>query len=91
MKQDGGENDLVERIKKSSYFAPIHERLSELLNPALFTGRAAKQVYILQLLFKIILFVLYLLQVDEFLSEEVQPALLHYKEHLDVHTAELTI
>ncbi|XP_019849264.1 PREDICTED: adenylosuccinate lyase-like isoform X2 [Amphimedon queenslandica] len=72
VKQDGGENDLVERIKKSSYFAPIHERLSELLNPALFTGRAAEQV-------------------DEFLSEEVQPALLHYKEHLDVHTAELTI
>ena len=46
VKQDGGENDLVERIRKSSYFAPIHDRLSELLNPALFTGRAAEQVWI---------------------------------------------
>lgn len=44
MKQDGGENDLVKRIKESSYFSPIHDKLSELLDPKSFTGRAAEQV-----------------------------------------------
>ncbi len=44
VKQHGKENDLVERIKKEAYFAPIHDKLSELLDPATFTGRAPQQV-----------------------------------------------
>lgn len=44
VKQEGGDNDLVERIQKSEYFAPIHEQLEELLNPSTFVGRAPSQV-----------------------------------------------
>lgn len=44
VKQEGGDNDLVERIQKSEYFAPIHEQLKELLNPSTFVGRAPSQV-----------------------------------------------
>ncbi|XP_071477011.1 adenylosuccinate lyase-like [Diadema antillarum] len=44
VKEQGGDNDLVERIKATPYFAPIHNRLTELLNPATFIGRAPEQV-----------------------------------------------
>lgn len=44
VKQEGKENDLVERIKASSYFAPIHSQIDSLLNPATFIGRAPQQV-----------------------------------------------
>lgn len=44
VKQEGGENDLVERIKASSYFAPIHDHIDTLLDPATFIGRAPQQV-----------------------------------------------
>ncbi len=44
MKQGGGDNDMVERIKKTAYFSPIHAQLSKLLDPATFTGRAPQQV-----------------------------------------------
>ena len=44
VKQHGKENDLVERIKNEAYFAPIHDKLSELLDPSTFTGRAPQQV-----------------------------------------------
>ncbi len=44
VKNDGGENDLIARIRASEYFAPIHERLGELLDPAAFVGRAPEQV-----------------------------------------------
>ncbi|KAK7073175.1 hypothetical protein SK128_008542 [Halocaridina rubra] len=44
VKQEGGENDLVERIKSSSYFAPIHDQIGSLLDPSTFIGRAPEQV-----------------------------------------------
>ncbi|KAL4239768.1 hypothetical protein ACF0H5_000571 [Mactra antiquata] len=44
VKQQGGDNDLVERIKKSSYFIPIHSQLNKILDPSTFTGRAPDQV-----------------------------------------------
>lgn len=44
MKQHGLDNDLVERIKKDPYFAPILPQLDDLLDPSSFVGRAPKQV-----------------------------------------------
>ena len=44
VKQLGLENDLVERIRASEYFAPLRDRLDELLNPVTFIGRATQQV-----------------------------------------------
>ena len=44
VKQHGKDNDLVERIKNDSYFAPILGQLGEILNPKTFTGRAGDQV-----------------------------------------------
>ncbi|WAQ96078.1 PUR8-like protein [Mya arenaria] len=43
VKQEGGDNDLVERIKKSQYFKPIHAQLEAILDPSTFTGRAPSQ------------------------------------------------
>ncbi|XP_048754650.2 adenylosuccinate lyase-like isoform X2 [Ostrea edulis] len=43
VKQEGGDNDLVDRIKKSDYFKPIHDELSSLLDPKTFIGRAPSQ------------------------------------------------
>ncbi|XP_072035796.1 adenylosuccinate lyase-like [Amphiura filiformis] len=44
VKQAGGDNDMVQRIKKTAYFSPIHAQLDKLLNPSTFTGRAQQQV-----------------------------------------------
>lgn len=44
MKQLGLENDLIERIRKDSYFDPIVSDLDSLLDPASFIGRAPEQV-----------------------------------------------
>lgn len=44
VKQHGKDNDLIERIKKDSYFAPILNELNTLLDPKTFTGRASEQV-----------------------------------------------
>lgn len=44
VKQHGRENDLVERIKRSAYFVPIHAELDKLLDPFSFVGRAPNQV-----------------------------------------------
>lgn len=44
MKQHGLDNDLVDRIKKDSYFAPILPQLDILLDPSTFVGRAPEQV-----------------------------------------------
>ena len=49
VKQHGCENDLVERIKQSKYFSPIHAHLDDFLNPATFIGRAPQQVLICDL------------------------------------------
>ena len=44
VKEEGGENDLIERIRNEPYFAPIVPRLDALLDPKSFTGRAPEQV-----------------------------------------------
>ncbi|MDR1906219.1 MAG: adenylosuccinate lyase, partial [Clostridiales bacterium] len=44
VKEKGGDNDLVERIKGEKLFAPVHGKLDEILNAKNFTGRAEKQV-----------------------------------------------
>ncbi|CAG8629531.1 4242_t:CDS:2, partial [Ambispora leptoticha] len=44
VKEEGGENDLIERIKKNEYFKPIWEELDNLLDPKTFIGRAPQQV-----------------------------------------------
>ena len=44
VKLEGLENNLVEEIKKNSYFAPIHSKIDKLLDPATFIGRAPSQV-----------------------------------------------
>ncbi|XP_053325730.1 adenylosuccinate lyase [Spea bombifrons] len=44
VKQDGGDNDLILRIRSDPYFAPIHSQLEQLLDPKSFTGRAPQQV-----------------------------------------------
>ena len=44
VKEEGGENDLIERIRNEPYFAPIVPRLAELLDPSSFIGRAPQQV-----------------------------------------------
>lgn len=67
MKQEGGDNDLVQRIARSSYFEPIHNQLESLLDPSTFIGRAPEQV-------------------DEFLKEEVQPALAKYPGLVNIMT-----
>ena len=46
VKQHGLENDLVDRIRASEYFAPIQEKLEDLLKPSTFIGRAPQQVHI---------------------------------------------
>lgn len=45
VKQEGNENDLLERIKTSAYFQPIVPQLDELLIPSTFVGRAPQQVF----------------------------------------------
>jgi adenylosuccinate lyase len=41
---EGGENDLIERIKNTKYFEPIWAELPALLDPSTFIGRAPQQV-----------------------------------------------
>ncbi|CAI5755738.1 unnamed protein product [Candida verbasci] len=43
VKQKGGDNDLIERIKKTEYFKPIWDDLDSLLDPKTFVGRAPQQ------------------------------------------------
>ncbi len=44
VKQHGKDNDLVERIKKDAYFAPILDKLDHILDASTFIGRAPEQV-----------------------------------------------
>ncbi|CAH1793757.1 unnamed protein product [Owenia fusiformis] len=44
VKEQGGDNDLVERVKSTAYFEPIHAILDSLLDPSSFIGRAPQQV-----------------------------------------------
>lgn len=43
VKQQGGENDLIDRIRADNFFEPIWADLDELLNPSTFVGRAPEQ------------------------------------------------
>lgn len=41
VKGEGKPNDLIERIRNTAYFAPVHDILDEVLDPALYVGRSA--------------------------------------------------
>ena len=43
VKQEGGENNLIDLIKADALFAPVHDRLDELLDGKNFVGRAPSQ------------------------------------------------
>lgn len=42
----GSDNDLIERVQSTTFFAPIHDELPQLLDPKTFIGRAPEQVVI---------------------------------------------
>lgn len=44
VKQEGGDNDLLTRVQKDPYFAPILGQLDAILDPKTFIGRAPQQV-----------------------------------------------
>uniref|UniRef100_A0A8C3KQ28 Adenylosuccinate lyase n=2 Tax=Scolopacidae TaxID=8917 RepID=A0A8C3KQ28_9CHAR len=44
VKQEGGDNDFIARVRADPYFSPIHKQLETLLDPSSFTGRAPQQV-----------------------------------------------
>lgn len=44
VKQEGGDNDFIARVRADPYFSPIHKQLDSLLDPSSFTGRAPQQV-----------------------------------------------
>lgn len=44
VKEHGLDNDLIERIRNTQFFAPIHQELDSLLDPSTFVGRAPQQV-----------------------------------------------
>ncbi|KAJ2808897.1 adenylosuccinase ade13 [Coemansia guatemalensis] len=44
VKMQGGDNDLIERVRACEYFAPIRDELDALLDPSTFIGRAPQQV-----------------------------------------------
>ncbi|OAX84929.1 hypothetical protein ACJ72_00682 [Emergomyces africanus] len=44
VKNKGGRNDLIERIKKSEFFAPVAGEVDQLLDPMNFIGRCPEQV-----------------------------------------------
>lgn len=44
VKEQGLDNDLIERVARDPFFAPIHAQLPGLLDPATFIGRAPQQV-----------------------------------------------
>ena len=44
VKKEGKPNDLITRIKVSSYFSAIHGEIDDMLDPKLFIGRCPEQV-----------------------------------------------
>lgn len=44
VKVEGGQNDLLDRIRRTSFFQPIIEELDKILDPKTFIGRAPQQV-----------------------------------------------
>ena len=45
VKSEGGNNDLIDRIRAEPYFSPILAELDSLLDPSTFVGRAPEQVW----------------------------------------------
>ncbi|KAK7203744.1 L-Aspartase-like protein [Myxozyma melibiosi] len=43
VKEEGGDNDLISRIKSEPYFEPVWAELDKLLDPSTFVGRAPQQ------------------------------------------------
>lgn len=43
VKQQGGENDLIDRVRADPFFEPIVDELDRLLDPSTFVGRAPEQ------------------------------------------------
>lgn len=43
VKEQGGDNDLIERVRNTPYFDPIKPELDALLDPSTFVGRAPQQ------------------------------------------------
>lgn len=41
VKMEGKPNDLIERIRNTQYFSPVHDILDEVLDPSLYVGRSA--------------------------------------------------
>lgn len=44
VKEEGGENDLLERVKADTYFEGIKSQLDSIMDPRSFIGRAPEQV-----------------------------------------------
>ena len=44
VKVNGGDNDLMDRIRSTAFFAPVLKQLDQLLDPKTFIGRAPEQV-----------------------------------------------
>jgi len=44
VKEEGKENDLIDRVRNDSFFEPIVSQLEDLLDPLSFVGRAPEQV-----------------------------------------------
>ena len=44
VKEEGGENDLIDRVRKDKFFEPIWGELDKLMDPSTFVGRAPEQV-----------------------------------------------
>ncbi|KAK8189194.1 putative adenylosuccinate lyase Ade13 [Phyllosticta capitalensis] len=44
VKMEGGQNDLIERIKNTKFFEPVHAEIDRLLDHKTFIGRAPQQV-----------------------------------------------
>jgi len=44
VKQQGGRNDLLERVKKAEFFKPVWSEIDSLVDPKLFIGNSPKIV-----------------------------------------------
>jgi adenylosuccinate lyase len=44
VKEQGGQNDLIQRIKDTEFFKPVHGDIDSMLDPALYIGRSPEIV-----------------------------------------------
>jgi len=64
VKQEGKDNDLIERIKNDPHFSSVKDKIDAMMHPANFVGRAPNQV-------------------EEFITEEIDPVLERYKNLME--------